>query len=62
MDYRDLQKLRHRIHTVGTNVRQQENFYGDINEFLHQVYHADKNEKRRHPGLPKLAQALTDYR
>ena len=42
MSYRDLQKLKRRIHTLGNNIRQQENFYGDINEFLQQVYHPEE--------------------
>lgn len=61
MSYYDLQDLRHRICTLGENIRQQENFYGDINEFLHQVYQSDR--KAEHKSLlPPLSLRVTSKR
>lgn len=55
MDYYDLQELKQRIHTLGKNIREQENFYGDINEFLHQVYQSGKNVKSKQIPKPEYA-------
>ena len=53
MSYYDLQDLKHRIQTLGKNIHEQENFYGDINSFLHQVYQREKTV----PGATSLRSA-----
>ena len=54
MNYHDLQELRQRIHTLGKNIREQENFYSDINEFLHQVYQPKKSAERKRTFEPEF--------
>ena len=58
MSYHDLQELKHRISAVGESIRQQESFYGDINEFLHQVYQTERTEPRRSPLPPEPARVV----
>ena len=54
MNYRDLQELKQRIHIVGKNIREQEIFYSDINEFLHRVYQK-KSTKHKRTSNPNFA-------
>ena len=60
MSYHDLQDLKHRISAVGESIRQQERFYGDINEFLHQVYQTEKISERR-SLLPPEPTRMVNY-
>lgn len=64
MSYRDLQALKNRIQALGENIREQENFYGNINEFLHQVYQPQQKSTARRPHMvpAKLTRTLNDYR
>ena len=57
MGYYDLQDLKHRIHALGENIREQENFYSNINEFLHQVYHSEKNAEQQAINQPDAQQS-----
>ena len=64
MSYRDLQTLKNRIQALGENIREQENFYGNINEFLHQVYQPQQKSVTRHSKMmpAKLTRTFNDYR
>ena len=54
MNCQDLQELKNRIHRLGKNVREQENFYCDINMFLHRVYQPVKQSKQKSEAQPKF--------
>lgn len=64
MSYRDLQNLKHRIHTLGENIREQENFYSNINEFLHQVYQPQQKAmpEAQRVVAPARTRVFSDYR
>ncbi len=59
MSYYDPQDLKQRIHALGKNIREQENFYSDINEFLHQVYQPRKSAAP--PPQSECAQEINQF-
>lgn len=48
MNSQDHQELQLRIQRLGERIREQENFYSSINDFLHQIYQAKPATERQY--------------